>query len=63
MILICAVITAVGSFALPTVIARPVLLWPLLFVTGAFSYGVFTLALAVIAFRDRCCWRAMRHSL
>jgi MFS family permease len=51
MILICAVIAAVGSFVLPAVIASPVLLWPLLFVTGAFSYGVFTLALAELGDR------------
>ena len=51
MILACAIITVAGSLALPIAVSIPFLLWPLLFVWGAFSYGVFTVTLAELGDR------------
>lgn len=51
MMLICALATVLGSAALPAVVGSPLLLWPLLFCWGAFSFGVFTVAMAELGDR------------
>ena len=40
-----------GSLALPIAVSNPFLLWPVLFVWGAFSYGVLTVTLAELGDR------------
>ena len=50
-ILICILLTASGGFLLPLVVTSRVLLWPLLFFWGAFSFGSYTVALAELGDR------------
>jgi MFS family permease len=46
----CAGITAFGSFLMPVLIETP-LIWPLIFVWGATSFGLYTLALVSLGAR------------
>jgi MFS family permease len=48
--IVCALATLVGCLLLPLLIATP-LVWPLFFLWGAFSFGVYTLALVELGER------------
>jgi MFS family permease len=46
----CAAATALGAFLIPVLIETP-LIWPLMFVWGATSFGIYTLALVSLGAR------------
>jgi MFS family permease len=50
MIILCALLTAIGALLLPAAIGT-VLIWPLLVVLGAVGYGVYTMALVELGDR------------
>ncbi len=47
----CALMAVAGSLSLPFVIKTTILLWPLLFIWGAVTFGVYTVALAELGDR------------
>jgi MFS family permease len=48
--IVCALATVLGCLLLPLLIATP-LVWPLFFLLGAFSFGIYTLALVELGER------------